>query len=216
MWAALAFYKRETGRVRKASNFGEEGTRIVVFIDDCAHAFYNKRMETNQTTILYTEVAEPRRAVIKSDVVLWLVVVLGLFLLVFIGSFFSVALGVADGIVQLVTYFLLLGESYLLYRMRLISYRYALTERMLSVARILGRKERAEASLHLSDIARIRSGAELSRGQGGKWVRLYHGKRSETVALTYNIAGEERTMFLSLSDSMRKKLVEQWKVARRS
>ena len=173
-------------------------------------------MEMKQTEILYTEVAEPRRSIIKSDVVLWLLVVLGVILLVFIGSFFNVVLGAPNGIVQCVVYLLLLGEILVLYRVRLVSYRYALTERMFSVTRVVGKKDRPDANVHLADITRIRDASQLARGEGGKQSRLFHGKREDAVALTYRVGGEEKTLLVSITESMRKKLVDQWKTARRS
>lgn len=173
-------------------------------------------MEMKQTEILYSEVSAPKRSLIKSDVVLWVLVVLSVFALVFLGSFFEIVIGTPGGIVQIAVYLLLLGEILLLYRVRLVSYRYVLTERMFSVTRVLGKKERYDASIHLVDIAQVRSAAELAKGEGGKRARLFHGKREEAVAVIYRVAGEEKTLLVSMTESMRKKLVEQWKTAKRS
>jgi len=188
----------------------------VLLIDDFRRGFYNNGMETKQTEILISEVAEPRRSIIKNDVVLWLVVVFGVLALVFIGSFCEVVLGVPSGIVQIAVYLILLGAILVLYRVRLVSWRYVLTERMFSVTRIIGKKERYDASIHLSDITQVRAASELVRGMGGKWTRLHHGKQEDSLAVTYRVAGAERTLLVSASESMRKKLVEQWKIARRS
>jgi len=188
----------------------------VLLIDDCCRGFYNIGMETKQTEILYTEVAEPRRKIIKSDVVLWLLTLLSVFALMFLGSFCTVVLGVADGTMQIAVYLILLFEILFLYRVRIVAFRYTLTERMFSVNRIVGKKDRPDANIHLTDITRIRDAAELVRGDGGKWNRLYHGKREESVAVTYRAAGAERTLLVSITETMRKRLVDQWKAAKRS
>ena len=66
-------------------------------------------------------------------------------------------------------------------------------------------------------LAQLHDGAaELAKGEGGKWVRLFHGKREEAVAVIYRVAGEEKTLLVSMTESMRKKLIEQWKTAKRS
>jgi len=136
-------------------------------------------MEKKQTEILYSEVSAPRRSLIKSDVVLWVLVVLSVFALVFLGSFFEIVVGMPGGIVQIAVYLLLLGEILLLYRVRLVSYRYVLTERMFSVTRLLGKKERYDASIPLVTSRRwaARRSLQRARAENGCGCSMANGKK---------------------------------------
>ena len=53
------------------------------------------------------------------------------------------------------------------------------------------------------------------RDEGGKRENLYLGRKEYTTAVTYRVAGTQRTMLLSMTDEMRKQLVAQWKIARK-
>lgn len=184
-------------------------------IDDRRACFYNKDMEKPINEELYTETVEPAKRIIRSDVLLYVVVVAVVFAAILLVSALIVLLQLPELVSQLVLFAALLAFGWRLYRVRLLSYRYTLTARMLSVDRIVGRKQRPELAVHLADITHIRPFSALPDGEGGKRERLYLGSKASTTAITYRVAGSPATLLLSLSDGMRKKLIEQWKIVRR-
>ena len=137
-------------------------------IDDRAACFYNKGMEQPVNEELYSETVEPAKRIIRSDVALYVLVVVVVFAAILLVSALIVLLGLPEFVSQLALFAALLVFGWRLYRVRLLSYRYTLTERMLSVDRIVGRKQRPELAVHLSDITHIRPAAQLPQNVPGK------------------------------------------------
>ena len=164
---------------------------------------------------LYSETSEPQRRIIRSDVLLYVLVLLFVVALIFLVSAFIVVFQLPELISQLTLFAFLWLFGWRLYRVRLISYRYTLTERMLSVDRVVGRRIKLELAVHLADITGIRPCAELPADEGGKRERLYLGKKADTTAVTYRVGGVPSTLLLSMSEEMRGKLIAQWKLMRR-
>lgn len=184
-------------------------------IDDRAAYSYNKSMEQPVNEELYTETVEPAKRFIRSDVALYVLVVVVVFAAILLVSALIVLLGLPEFVSQLVLFAALLVFGWRLYRVRLLSYRYTLTERMLSVDRIVGRKQRPELAVHLSDITHIRPAAQLPQNVPGKRVSLCLGDKTQATAVAYRAGGEASILLLSLSDGMREKLIAQWKTVRR-
>lgn len=172
-------------------------------------------MEQPLNEELYTETVEPAKRIIRSDVLLYVLVVIVVFAAIFLVSALILLFQLPELVSQLVLFAALLAFGWRLYRVRLLSYRYTLTERMLSVDRIVGRKQRPELAIHLSDISHIRPFAQLPQDTPGKRVGLYLGDRKSTTAVVYRVGGTPTILLLSLSDGMRQKLIEQWKTVRR-
>lgn len=164
---------------------------------------------------LYTETVEPAKRIIRSDVLLYVLVVVVVIAAILLVSALIVLFELPELMYQVVLFAALLAFGWRLYRARLLSYRYTLTERMLSVERVVSRKVRPEMAVHLADIAYIRPFAALPAGEGGKLERLYLGNRKDATAITYRIGGVSSTMLLSMSDEMSRKLIAQWKSVRR-
>ena len=184
-------------------------------IDDCAVKFYNRVMEKPINQELYSETSEPPRSIIRSDLLLYVLVLLLVVLLIFVVSALIVVFELPELLSQLTLFAFLWAFGWRLYRVRLISYRYTLTERMLSVERIVGRRVKPELAVHLADITGIRPCSALSGEEGGKRERLYLGKKADATAVTYRVSGVPYTMLLSMSEEMRTKLIAQWKLTRR-
>lgn len=162
----------------------------------------------------HQETAEPPRRWIRSDVVLYVLVLIGVCAAIFYLSALVVVLELPLVVSQAALFVLLLVFGYLLYRKRLIRYRYTVTARMLSVDRLVGRRERPELSVHLTDITAIRAYPTLE-DKRLKCERLYLGKKANATAVVYRAGSGSAMLLLSLSPDMKGKLIEQWKNARR-
>ena len=161
---------------------------------------------------LYTETVEPAKRFIRSDVALYVLVVVVVFAAILLVSALIVLLGLPEFVSQLVLFAALLVFGWRLYRVRLLSYRYTLTERMLSVDRIVGRKQRPELAVHLSDITHIRPAAQLpQKSCRASASACAWGDKTQATAVAYRAGGEASILLLSLSDGMREKLIAQWK-----
>lgn len=178
--------------------------------------YYNKTMEHRVEHHICMEKSEPRRSFIRSDGLLYVLLLVGVVSIIVLGTTLSERYGWPRAYTQIALYAILIAIGIAVYRVRLMSFRYSLTDRMLTVDRIVGKKERAEAHVHLSDICRIRPCAALSEGEGGRPLKLCHGNRAAATAVTYRVGGEERTLLLGLSEEMKERLIAQWKTVRRS
>ena len=159
------------------------------------------------------EVSAPKRRFVRSDAALYVLMLVAVLGVITAANALSARFNWPRLIVQVTLYVVLLALGYVVYRKFLMAYRYTLTERMLSVDRIVGKKERSESSVHLSDITAIRPYAER-RGEAGKLRSLFMGKRADTLAVTVVAAGSRETLLLSPSADFCGKLIAQWKIAR--
>lgn len=173
---------------------------------------YNCMEEVVQNYIYYDEI-EPKKRIIRNDVIFFVVLLLAVLGSMFLASFLQAYFGWSMVIVQLSLYAILAVLIILLYRYRLLSYGYLLTERMFSVSKIVGKKIRPDQSMHLSDIRRICGYNEL-KGDEGKKYSTFHGKREDTTALCCRVNGTSYVLLISPTEEMKEKLLDQWKKAR--
>lgn len=170
-------------------------------------------MEERVQTYVFHDRAEPKRRIIRNDVALYIVVLLGVLASMFLASACEVYFGWSVFVVQIVLYAAIAVLIYFLYRFRLMSFAYLLTERMFSVTKVIGKKERPDVGVHLSDIVKITSFAEAELPK--KKYSLYHGKKKDTTVLLCRNAGNEFAVLISPGDEMKTKLLEQWKQVRK-
>lgn len=168
-------------------------------------------MEERVQNLVFMERAEPRRRFIRSDGALYVLLLIFVFGVILSGNYVSARYEVPRFFVQLTLYALLLGLGYWLYRTQLVAFRYTVTDRMLSVTRLVGKKERADAHIRLSDIVSIRPFAELDAAKAGKLQRVYVGRRADALAVTYAAGGARSTLLLSPSEENTRKLIAAWK-----
>ncbi len=169
----------------------------------------NERIEN----LVCMEKSEPKRRFVRSDGALYVLLLMAVIGIIVAGNALSDRWQLPRLFVQLSLYAILLAIGWLVYRYCLVSFRYTLTQRMFRVERIVGRKERAEENVHLSDIAWIRLAADpacdIRRAR-----RVYTGKRKNTLAVGIR-AAKQYTLLISPSDELKEKLIRQWKIARK-
>ena len=175
-------------------------------------------METNEAqerieTLICTDMAEPKKRILTSDGALYVVLLIAVIGIIVAGNALSAWLDLPRLIVQIVLYAVLLVIGYLVYRYRLLAFRYVLTERMLYVERAVGRKRKNEEQTHLSSIELLRPYSEADAA--GKLLKLYTGRQSDALMLRTREGGLLRTILISPSEEFRSKLTELWKNQRK-
>jgi hypothetical protein len=183
-------------------------------IDVLKSGHYNISMdETNVQTLICMENAAPKTRVIRSAGALYVVL-----LLLAIGSIATANaleehLQIPREYSQIALYVLLIGAGWYIYRYRLTSFRYTLTDRFFSIDRLTGQSERAEERLLLSEITYIgiftqaqRSGMPVGTVKNRS---ILPGRQS--TAIRYQSSGEERVLLISPSAEMLEKLSTQWR-----
>jgi hypothetical protein len=164
--------------------------------------------------LVCSEKVMPKRRFLRSDGALYVVLLICVFAIILTGNALSAAWDLPRFYVQVTLYAILICIGYVVYRKCLLAFRYALTDRMLCVDRLVGKKEKFDECVHLSDITSIRPmGAETS--DPGKYRALYTGSRKQAMAVTACTAGRKTTLLISPSEEFAGKLMEQWKIARK-
>ncbi len=158
--------------------------------------------------------AVPKRRVLRSDGALYVVLLAVVIGVILTGNALMARFDWPRAIVQISLYLVLFVLALIVYRRCLVSYRYTLTDRMLSVSRIVGRKERAEASVRLSDVTRVCDVSALGEPSGRKQA-LYVNARRDAVAVCARTKAGEVTLLLSPDEAFREHLNAQWKIARK-
>lgn len=156
---------------------------------------------------------EPKRRFLASDGALYVALLLAVIAVIMLTNALSMRYDWPRAIVQISLYALLLTGGYLVYRYRLLAFRYTLTAHMLSVERIVGQKTRHEMRLHLRDIESIRPCREDE--PEGRLSALYTGRRRDAWTLRLRMDGARRTVIISPSEEFTGKLLEQWKSLKR-
>lgn len=168
-------------------------------------------MEERIENHIFMERAEPKRRFVRSDGALYVLLLICVFGVILLGNWLGAKYDLARFYVQISMYVLLLAAGYWVYRTQLVAFRYALTDRMLNVTRLVGRKERAEAHLHLSDITSVKPYAEAEKANLGKLRRLYAGTGQDLTAIVCREGGKTQTLLISLSKENLGKLIAAWK-----
>ena len=172
-------------------------------------------MDGRVETLLHMERAEPKRRILASGGALYAVLLASVILAIVVGNDISGRFLVPRAYVQPALYAVLLLAGYVFYRFRLLSYRYTLTDRTLGVDRILGGRERAKVRVALSDIGEIRPLSDRTGAPPVRPASFYRGKRREALYILYRRDGVLGAILLSPSDTLKGKLLEQWKNAAR-
>lgn len=190
------------------------GERQALCIDGRAAGNYNGIMENQKADdrvdhFICMYRTEPKRRVLASDGALYVALLLAVIAIIMLANALSMRYDWPRALVQISLYALLLICGYLVYRFRLLVFRYTLTERVLSVERIVGQKIRREMRLHLKDIESIRPCREDE--PTGRRSALHTGRLRDAWTLRLCVNGERRAAIISPSEEFAGKLLEQWK-----
>ena len=124
-------------------------------IDEVGFLVYNSRMERDRTQTVYTERNAPKRAIVRSDGALYLLLLLFVFGTIALSHVLAKQFGIDRLYVQLGLYSVLLIVGYVIYRLRLVDYLYELTERELIVTQAVGSKQKRLAAVPFDAIEEI-------------------------------------------------------------
>jgi hypothetical protein len=152
---------------------------------------------------------EARKRFLASDGALYVALLLAVIAVILLANALSTRYDWPRALVQISLYALLLVCGYLIYRYRLLGFRYTLTARVLSIERIVGQKTRREMRLRLQDIESIRPCREDA--PEGRRSALYTGPRRDAWTIRLKTDGARRAVIISPSGEFAGKLLEQWK-----
>ncbi len=172
-------------------------------------------MDGRVETLVHMERAEPKRHILASGGALYAVLLASVILAIVVGNDISGRFLLPREYLQPGLYAVLLVAGYLFYRFRLLSYRYTLTDRTLGADRILGGRECKRVRVALLDILEIRPFSDRTRALPIRPAALYRGKRRDAIYILYRQDGALGALLLSPSDTLKGKLLEQWKNAAR-
>ena len=187
----------------------------LTLIDVLGTGIYNKTMETSVVeNHVMIEKAAPRRQFVRSDGALYVLMLALVVGVIVAGNVLSARWGLPRLYVQLSLYAVLIAAGYWVYRHCLVVFRYALTDRMLTIDRIVGKKVRNDENVHLCDIVALRPFDKTNRDTG-KLRGLYVNRRRDALAVTVSAGGRRFTILMSPSEEFAGKLLTQWKTARK-
>ena len=167
-------------------------------------------MEQTVENYVYSEKIAPEKKLIKTDVQLYIVLLVSVFLIIALGNYLNNQFGIPQAPVQISLYVIFAVLSVYLYRYRLTDFSYLLTERMFVVDKVIGKKNRPAVALHLSDITKIVPTSELA-SIVKPCSKVYHGKKEDTLCIIFKLSGKEESVLISPTEEMKTKLIEQWK-----
>lgn len=172
-------------------------------------------MDNETVQVLYTEEIIPSKKFIKSDFLFFVVVAFLVIAVILIVSVVQVLFNIPRILAQVVLYIVLCLFAVWLYKKKLVVYRYTLTERMLSVERVIGKKARPDHQIHLVDIVRIGPYEKMNGEKSDSRHKSYHGKKENTTALLFKNGKKTDMLLISPSQEMQENILKQWKKARR-
>jgi hypothetical protein len=162
-------------------------------------------MEREMPHIVYTERAESKRRIIRTDGALYVLVLLGAFGVIFLSRALEAALKVERLYLQLGMYAALFGVSYLIYRTRLVDYVYELYDTELRVLQAVGEKKKLLTTVPLDAITEV---GTYRKTDARPTLRTFHGEREKTTAIWFTQDGKPSVLCLNATDAMREKLSE--------
>ncbi len=162
-------------------------------------------MEQKRSEIVYQERNAPKKAVVRSDGALYVLLLLLVFGAIALSYVLSKQFGINRLYVQLGLYALLLIVGYAVYRIRLIDYIYTLTKTDLIVTQAVGSKQKELAAVPLRAIERF---GAYEKTDAKPAQRTYRGGKEKTTAVWYTDAGERYVLLLNATDALKEKLSE--------
>ena len=166
---------------------------------------YNSRMENNGTQVRYSERNAPRRAIVRSDGALYVLLLIATLGAIFLAYTLSKQFGINRLYVQLALYASLLALGYAIYRLRLIDYIYELTDAEFRVMQAVGEKKKPIVAVPLSAVTEVGAYRETDAKPD---PRTYRGRRNGTTAVWYDAEGEKRVVCLNATDRLKELLSE--------
>ena len=166
---------------------------------------YNNRMENSGPQVIHSERNAPKRAIIRSDGALYVLLLITTIGAIILAYTLSRQFGVNRLYVQLGLYAALLILGYAIYRLRLVDYIYEVTPSEFRVVQAVGEKKKPLVRVPLDAITEVGTYRETDAKPG---LRTYRGARKNTTAIWYTEEGQKQVVCLNASDTLRDLLSE--------
>ena len=161
--------------------------------------------------LIWSENSASKRHFLKNDVAFYLILLFLVFGIITFGNYMLKRFNAPRLYIQLGLYAILFAVAVFVYRRYLVEYRYILTDRMMSIDQVVGKKIRNAELLHLSDILSITEGEWGQRGAR----RLASYGRDRYLSLIVKNAGKKYEVLISPTSFLEEKLLETWKTAKK-
>lgn len=159
------------------------------------------------------EEQKPRRVLIKNDTVLFVVVALGSIGLGTGMSYLCMRFGLPYLWFSIMLYAFFGLVILWLYRSALVTYRFTVSERMLTAVRVIGKKVTPEVQVHLCDIVSV--DRYTDRKTDGKVQKVGHGKKRGMLLVRYKTGKANSAAALAVSDGFAEELSKHIKQAKK-
>ena len=156
-------------------------------------------MEQTGTRVRYSERNAPKRAIVRSDGALYVLLLIGTLGAIFLAYTLSKQFGINRLYVQLGLYAVLLIAGFLIYRLRLVDYIYELTDTEFRVLQAVGNKEKPIVTVPLSAITEVGAYRETD---GRPEFKTYRGALNRTKTVRYMAGEQMKTICLNPSDRL--------------
>jgi hypothetical protein len=170
--------------------------------------------ENNVHSLIATETVEPQRRPIRSLGALYIVMLVLVVGVIAAGNALSTIWDVPRIYIQLTMYAILLALGWYVYRFYLTSFRYTLTDRLFAVERVVGKKQRADECVRLSDVTRIQS-FDRENARNVKVKNLSVRPKKDSLAVTIRDAKGTRILLVSPGEELATRIATQWKTERK-
>lgn len=163
-------------------------------------------MASKKHVLRRTELCVPQKRILRSDGALYLVLLGGVILVILLANYICKKTSFPSLPVHAVLYAVLLGIGYLVYRKRLVSYRYLLFDDAFEAYRVVGTREKLLAAISLN---RITSMGAFAPSDAKNDARAFVGKRDAALCIRYtDEAGVLRALCISPTEPLRAMLLE--------
>lgn len=162
-------------------------------------------MESQSPQILYTELSEPKRRLLRSDAALYAVLLAGAIGCIALSRVLAARFGTMRLVFQIWLYAALFLGGYFVYRFRMVAFRYTLTPEGLTVHQSVGSRTTLLVSVPYDAIESV---GPWQDGAGSFDGRTFIGKRADALCVLYRAGEERHALCLSASDRLRELLEE--------
>ena len=143
-----------------------------------------------------------KKKLVRSDTLLFVLVVVGLLAVMFLLGYLQHTLKVISSLTQIFLFVLILAANYVIITRHLTSFRYLMTDTVLTVYRSVGKKERVAEKLLLREILFVLPYEEALHGAKGNRHALYGGARKDSVVIGHIQGSQLHWLMISPNEEL--------------
>lgn len=163
---------------------------------------------SKKPVLIHTETVAPEKRFIRTDGGLYTIMLLGVLFTVGFGSKLALAFNMDEQVMHWTLYGVLIILGIIIYRTRLLSWRYTLTSEGLFIDRLSGKNAKAELDIPLSCIEECvpYDKARLEKDGRKPGPNVRKGPKEQSFMVLYTEGGVKKCALISPSQTLRDKL----------